>query len=1461
MSFQCSGLPANAIQGADTSWKIILVDDDADVHSTTPLSLEHLTFAGKPLIFVSADCAEEARQLIATNPDTAAILLDGKLGTTAASLQLVEEIRERLNNQLVRIIFIADRLEEYPDISVIINSDIHDCLTKVELTREKLAIAILGALKSYKNLKDIAELRQQLEQLETRDRASSDELFRESHEQFKRILEIADDAIISVDETQKIQLFNRGAEKIFGYKAAEILGQPLDILLPEIFRKTHRQHFRKFADSDGVSRQMAEPSSQVLGRRKNGEEFPAEASISKLEIRDRLVFTVILRDRTERQQIEAELRDSRQKFKGILEIADDAIISVDETQRIQHFNQGAEKIFGYKAAEVLDRPLDILLPEAFRKIHRQHLRNFADSNGISRQMAERSSTVFGRRKNGEEFPAEASISKLKIKEGFLFTVMLRDISERQQIERALQTSYNQLEMRVQERTAELQTTNDILLAEIGERQHAEAELLQSEEKFRQLTENIREVFYIHELASYDLVYVSPAFAQTWGVPCEILYQNPQAWMEAIHPEDRDRISQKLQTETDKSNFSQEFRIVRPDGEIRWIYSRSFPVRDRNGTIYRLAGIAEDITDRKLAETALKMLNQNLEAIVEHRTAQLANVVEQLQQGIRDRQRAEEELQQIRERLEFILANSGAVLYSCQASGNFSTTFVSEGVQLLTGYPPEEFTSNDNFWLDLIHPEDRDKILANLPQLFETGFHLHEYRFQCSDGRYIWVQDRLQLIEDATGNPIECIGYWLDITERKRAEETLERQFQRAVLIKQITTEIRQSLDSQKIFQTTATNVGRAFQVNRCLIHAYILKPAPNVPIVAEYLRGKFLSMLGMEIPIQGNPHIQQLLGEDRAIASDDVNANPLLRAVAPICRRVQLKSMLAIGTFYAGEPNGIINLHQCDRYRHWTEDEIELIAAVASQVGIALAHASLLEQEKQQRQELATQNLALEKATRAAEDANQAKSEFLANMSHEIRTPMNAILGFCNLLKNSIDEPRQASYLQSIAASSKILLALIDDILDLSKIEAGKLQLHCEPVNLRVLVEEICQIFSQKASEKGLRLQTEMAENIPTAIFDSVRLRQILFNVVGNALKFTERGSIEIGVQICSHRLCHLEDNKACLELIVADTGIGIAPNQQQRIFEAFVQTEGQSTRKYGGTGLGLAITKRLTHMLGGTIALESELGKGSTFSFVFPNVEIAPFAPLPTTESELDEDLQQFPELTVLVVDDVPSNRDLLEGYFVGSSHRLLFAADGLEAIAQARNHRPNIILLDLRMPNMDGREAAQHLKQDWTTRDIPIVILTASSLQQDREQLQQLCEGFIRKPVSRTQLVSEFKKILSPARNYPTAGPDELPTIVPPNIAPASAEKLPELLEKLRQEEETAWQQLSQTMKMRDLRAFARRLQEWGMTYRCCQLLDYARCLQAQLEAFDWERLPQTIEAFPRVRRSLFESSYDVQ
>ncbi|MGB3615897.1 MAG: ATP-binding protein, partial [Elainellaceae cyanobacterium] len=279
---------------------------------------------------------------------------------------------------------------------------------------------------------------------------------------------------------------------------------------------------------------------------------------------------------------------------------------------------------------------------------------------------------------------------------------------------------------------------------------------------------------------------------------------------------------------------------------------------------------------------------------------------------------------------------------------------------------------------------------------------------------------------------------------------------------------------------------------------------------------------------------------------------------------------------------------------------------------------------------------ALATAAKQAEIANQAKSEFLANMSHEIRTPMNAVLGFTDLLQPLVHNPVAQTYLESISSSGKTLLVLINDILDLSKIEAGQMEIRYDAHQLHRIVKDVQNIFKQKAIAKGLKLRTIVGESLPEQLLiDDVRLRQILFNLVGNALKFTERGRVDIEIG-CTPIRPQDDVDYIDLDLSVSDTGIGIPAEDQQLIFNAFAQGEGQLNRRYEGTGLGLAITHRLTHLMGGTIELDSNVGQGSTFTCRFPNVRVVngalPKAMETASASKVDGDFNQFPAMTILI-------------------------------------------------------------------------------------------------------------------------------------------------------------------------------------------------------------------------------------
>ncbi len=387
------------------------------------------------------------------------------------------------------------------------------------------------------------------------------------------------------------------------------------------------------------------------------------------------------------------------------------------------------------------------------------------------------------------------------------------------------------------------------------------------------------------------------------------------------------------------------------------------------------------------------------------------------------------------------------------------------------------------------------------------------------------------------------------------------------------------------------------------------------------------------------------------------------------------------------------------------------------------------------RRKLAEHELGL--ARDKAVDANRMKSAFLANLSHEIRNPLNAVLGFAELLKEEAADGKLKKFTDGIDAGGRTLLGIINDVLDLSKIESGRIEIHLAPVDLRMILRETQALFAPRAEQKGLDFTQTVAPALPKLLLlDELRLRQVLYNAVTNAIKFTSRGSVSLSASWPENGTA--PEKK--LTLAVTDTGSGIPPEDHHRIFEPFAQREGQSPL-LGGTGLGLAISKRLTEAMGGHLELESAPGKGSTFWFVFPGVkEVTAQAAQPVGRAA---DLSDFKPLKVLVVDDLESNRELLKEYFQRAGHQVVDAADADQGISCAQNQRPDLILLDFRLPGMNGREAAARLKSDPRTAHIPVILLSGS-IEIAREAAADPSAPMLAKPLVYADLCALLRRLL---------------------------------------------------------------------------------------------------------------------
>jgi signal transduction histidine kinase len=429
------------------------------------------------------------------------------------------------------------------------------------------------------------------------------------------------------------------------------------------------------------------------------------------------------------------------------------------------------------------------------------------------------------------------------------------------------------------------------------------------------------------------------------------------------------------------------------------------------------------------------------------------------------------------------------------------------------------------------------------------------------------------------------------------------------LLTRIAWNISRTLDLATIQQQTVEGLGKAIGVNRCIFCDYDPHQSARVEVVAEYRQASVPSLLDVEFWVTEDPYLNQAIQ----------TLEPVVQEIQTPQRQgdeqEQPHSMLVVATCYQEQANGLIVLYQYDRDRLWSEAELELIQNLADQVGTALAHAKLLSKSQQLATELQKANSSLlqkhrelEEARYQAEEASRLKSEFLANTSHELRTPLNGMIGFLKLIMDGMaDDPEeQSDFIKEAYNSALHLLFIINDVLDIARIEAGKMQIELGSVKLDELLGEVERFaYSQQVQQKNLYFEIQRPPTNDEIIIygNYLRLKQVMFNLVGNAIKFTHEGGITVSVEVIKKKvMVHNQELSGMVKVRVADTGIGVSLDKQDKLFQSFSQVDGSRTRQYGGTGLGLAISQKLVEAMGGVVNFYSMgEGLGSTVTFTAP--------------------------------------------------------------------------------------------------------------------------------------------------------------------------------------------------------------------------------------------------------------------
>jgi len=821
--------------------------------------------------------------------------------------------------------------------------------------------------------------------------------------------------------------------------------------------------------------------------------------------------------------------------------------------------------------------------------------------------------------------------------------------------------------------------------------------------------------------------LNPAWSNALGYSNAELFAKPM--LEFVHPDDRAATlaeREKLIAGTPSICF--ENRYLCKDGSYKCLLWTASPFSEE-GLIY---SVGRDITSRKQAELALLRVTQAVESTSD------AIVIADLK---------------------------GRSIYHNQA-------FIQR-----YGYTPAELNTAGGAMV--IYP--KNKVLLKMLKTLRKGKSWKgELKIKTQSNELVTTLFLADCIKDETGNLIGLVGVITDITERKQAEMALVQQLRRDRLVVAMLDRIRSSLNLEEILTTAVEQVRQLLQTDRTVIYRF--NPDRNPVLVVESVARNRRSLRDLNIPYPCfAENFVELYQQGWVRAIENIYQENFSESHIDFLNQLEVKANLIVPILKAetsiSNPRstsenplwGLLIAHDCSHSRSWDSSEIESLRQLCVQLAIAIQQSTLFQQAQTEIADRKLAESALQQAVLAAETANRAKSEFLANMSHELRTPLNGVLGYAQILKTDKTlNPDHQESLSNIQQCGQHLLMLINDVLDLSKIEARKMELYPAELNFTNFIKNIANLFQMRAAQKGIVFCYEQVSPLPNCVYvDEKRLRQVLINLLSNAVKFTNSGGVTFkvgyvgteawrrGRENCEFSILSEElkqnylrfshsalaaKHSLKLRFQVEDTGIGIDQNKLEEIFFPFHQVAANTFVE--GTGLGLSISRNLAKLMGSEIRVKSTLGKGSIFwldlEFAAPKrySKVAPLQKKRWVVGFVGN------KRKVLIVDDYQINRDLLRRLLVRLGFEVAEAENGQECLCKAVEFQPDVILMDLLMPVMDGLETARRVRQLPELKDVVLIALSASVFENtQQESLNAGYNHFLPKPIEANQFLEQLR------------------------------------------------------------------------------------------------------------------------